>query len=795
MHQAQTTPSNTSAVDPSSISHAQYHHGPSSLQGPPSLPSANTEPSSSNQGRSSNRNQLSNDNAGNTRADTSKNTNTSKVYSNGTEATINQNNEEELIRNAVRDQPETASTFLDNFVGPSFLNEANREVELGIHALAVDERETNFSETNLPELPASSQLDSSASASATQRGGGANTGGRNISPDEITLLGDLFGSQPGDFLPGKQLLGLDAADEGADYDSDDGPPLSGASRRRIRLEENNEGQKERDEMSIESQGQRENDHTSGHSGKRASREMDNVQAPGAVREQQERQSTPDKKRPRTLQKGGAPSRRQPTKIYPAMNRTAAMNQQAMMGPVYLTNSRYMQGARNGGMMVSTMIPIPVSPLGPGGPALMPIANAYGPSTAVDNRGYQSRQTESVSSRDSMSGDASSASGRGSPQLTSVQKKAKLKGHTSLNTLHLQDGSQEEEANRNAQGGEQAAKPKPKTPKKRLQWSDKLHERFVKAVRAVGGVEKAVPRQILKHMNVEGLTSEHVKSHLQKYRNTQKEQKQANNFDISALTGGKPRMPGHEELLAAPLSSVLGVPLASPAELEVRGVGDRLDLQRRAIVNLETRSEGTIGSRGSSREGRSSELNARDGAGYREQNARATIGMFGIGPRNRSGVEMTIDRSEMRRKQVQQVEKQLDLQEHILKQQMTLQIIVNRMVQLQRQLQDKVVAQTKTALSNEDLAKETGAIANEFNLVQRQLERQQEYLKRQMAEQEKLRQDLVRDAEAIGPGVAGIESDNARRNNVGERQYVNSASNENNDEMEVAGRNVQKSQRQ
>lgn len=60
----------------------------------------------------------------------------------------------------------------------------------------------------------------------------------------------------------------------------------------------------------------------------------------------------------------------------------------------------------------------------------------------------------------------------------------------------------------------------KTLKKRLIWTPELHDRFLKAVNAVG-VNNAVPKTILYLMNVEGLTSEHVKSHLQKYRNNLK----------------------------------------------------------------------------------------------------------------------------------------------------------------------------------------------------------------------------------------------------------------------------------
>lgn len=55
-------------------------------------------------------------------------------------------------------------------------------------------------------------------------------------------------------------------------------------------------------------------------------------------------------------------------------------------------------------------------------------------------------------------------------------------------------------------------------KKRLVWTPELHERFVKAIDVVG-LTQAVPKTLVTIMNVDGLTTEHVKSHLQKYRNS------------------------------------------------------------------------------------------------------------------------------------------------------------------------------------------------------------------------------------------------------------------------------------
>lgn len=68
-----------------------------------------------------------------------------------------------------------------------------------------------------------------------------------------------------------------------------------------------------------------------------------------------------------------------------------------------------------------------------------------------------------------------------------------------------------------QGG---AAPAHKVRRKRLVWTPELHDRFVQAINAIG-ISQAVPKTLVQIMNVEGLSTEHVKSHLQKYRNSLK----------------------------------------------------------------------------------------------------------------------------------------------------------------------------------------------------------------------------------------------------------------------------------
>ncbi|KAJ4716376.1 Myb family transcription factor EFM [Melia azedarach] len=56
-----------------------------------------------------------------------------------------------------------------------------------------------------------------------------------------------------------------------------------------------------------------------------------------------------------------------------------------------------------------------------------------------------------------------------------------------------------------------------TRKQRRCWSPELHRRFVSALQQLGGSQVATPKQIRELMQVDGLTNDEVKSHLQKYR--------------------------------------------------------------------------------------------------------------------------------------------------------------------------------------------------------------------------------------------------------------------------------------
>ncbi|KAL1561031.1 transcription factor HHO2-like [Salvia divinorum] len=73
------------------------------------------------------------------------------------------------------------------------------------------------------------------------------------------------------------------------------------------------------------------------------------------------------------------------------------------------------------------------------------------------------------------------------------------------------------ANSNLQPSFKAAGQLQTARKQRRCWSPDLHRQFVNALQHLGGPQAATPKQIREHMQVDGLTNDEVKSHLQKYR--------------------------------------------------------------------------------------------------------------------------------------------------------------------------------------------------------------------------------------------------------------------------------------
>ncbi|RCV22163.1 hypothetical protein SETIT_4G198600v2 [Setaria italica] len=73
--------------------------------------------------------------------------------------------------------------------------------------------------------------------------------------------------------------------------------------------------------------------------------------------------------------------------------------------------------------------------------------------------------------------------------------------------------------KNKKDGDGAEKDKEGTStqkRQRIKWSGQLHRKFVEAINQIG-MDRAVPKNILEVMNVDGLSRDNVASHLQKYR--------------------------------------------------------------------------------------------------------------------------------------------------------------------------------------------------------------------------------------------------------------------------------------
>lgn len=104
-------------------------------------------------------------------------------------------------------------------------------------------------------------------------------------------------------------------------------------------------------------------------------------------------------------------------------------------------------------------------------------------------------------------------------------------------------------------------------KHRRCWSPELHRRFVSALQQLGGSQVATPKQIRELMQVDGLTNDEVKSHLQKYRLHTRKHPTVGTHSMVVL--GSLWMPQDES--SKPCSSQSGSP-QGPLQLVATGTG-------------------------------------------------------------------------------------------------------------------------------------------------------------------------------------------------------------------------------
>ncbi|KAL3569119.1 hypothetical protein D5086_029009 [Populus alba] len=114
-------------------------------------------------------------------------------------------------------------------------------------------------------------------------------------------------------------------------------------------------------------------------------------------------------------------------------------------------------------------------------------------------------------------------------------------------------------------------------KKRITWTQGLHEKFVKCVNSLGGAAKAKPKAILKMMETKGLTIVQVKSHLQKYRSDK---------CLSECKQEKPTINDIPQLVFSSRIS-MGIKEAQQLQLDIeKHLHEQLEIQRNILLQNE-----------------------------------------------------------------------------------------------------------------------------------------------------------------------------------------------------------------
>ncbi|XP_034687684.1 myb-related protein 2-like isoform X1 [Vitis riparia] len=132
-------------------------------------------------------------------------------------------------------------------------------------------------------------------------------------------------------------------------------------------------------------------------------------------------------------------------------------------------------------------------------------------------------------------------------------------------------------------------------KPRLKWTPELHERFMEAVNQLGGAYKATPKTIMKQMGIQGITLNHIKSHLQKYRMSEHFLGQASTENTRNVTGDTRFEANGESIYKIPLGSHTNKSLQKSTALQMlievpRRSHEQLEVQQHLQVQVESQEK-------------------------------------------------------------------------------------------------------------------------------------------------------------------------------------------------------------
>jgi len=312
----------------------------------------------------------------------------------------------------------------------------------------------------------------------------------------------------------------------------------------------------------------------------------------------------------------------------------------------------------------------------------------------------------------------------------------------------EDDDNDEEDNSETNAEEQRNSTLPAGTRTRLVWTPELHERFVQAIKVLG-LNQAMPKTVLQVMNVQGLTSEHVKSHLQKYRQSLKKQERF-------ITGKEDPKP--VRMVVHPSLTTLEPLLDSQDPSQLARASSQGRRKSKSSVANSPRPPGKSFIPGSGASGGPSTAPSRmlsmdmDPSTTASPRRPSTALNTNANANTNSNTNTRINRSVSTDALQKQIERQLEMQERTMQLQLEMQMIMHRTVSLQRKLQLALERQSDAlkhspvdAHSQAEFIKEHSRLVSEQKEMQAELQKQQQMLKQEMEEQEQLRQAFLRES--------------------------------------------------